>query len=256
MPESKFAATCVLVDKLEKVPLDSIRGDLEILGLEASTVERLTSVMANATIESVGAVLPPGSAAMRELSDLLELCDAYGIRDWVTFDASVVRGLAYYTGVVFEAFDRRGVLRAIAGGGRYDRLLETFGGDPTPAAGFGFGDAVIIELLKERGVLPRFDGCGFDAVVFAMGPELYRAAVGVASTLRARGRTVDLILESEKKAKWVFKHASRTEARYCVIVAGDEYENGEVVVKDLASGEQGVVRVDALGDWANDAFQS
>ena len=139
VPESKFAATCVLVDKLEKVPLDSIRGDLEILGLEASTVERLTSVMANATIESVGAVLPPGSAAMRELSDLLELCDAYGIRDWVTFDASVVRGLAYYTGVVFEAFDRRGVLRAIAGGGRYDRLLETFGGDPTPAAGFGFG---------------------------------------------------------------------------------------------------------------------
>ena len=256
VPESKFAATCVLVDKLEKVPLDSIRGDLEILGLEASTVERLTSVMANATIESVGAVLPPGSAAMRELSDLLELCDAYGIRDWVTFDASVVRGLAYYTGVVFEAFDRRGVLRAIAGGGRYDRLLETFGGDPTPAAGFGFGDAVIIELLKERGVLPRFDGCGFDAVVFAMGPELYRAAVGVASTLRARGRTVDLILESEKKAKWVFKHASRTEARYCVIVAGDEYENGEVVVKDLASGEQGVVRVDALGDWAKDAFQS
>jgi histidyl-tRNA synthetase len=256
VPESKFAATCVLVDKLEKVPLDSIRGDLEILGLEASTVERLTSVMANATIESVGAVLPPGSAAMRELSDLLELCDAYGIRDWVTFDASVVRGLAYYTGVVFEAFDRRGVLRAIAGGGRYDRLLETFGGDPTPAAGFGFGDAVIIELLKERGVLPRFDGCGFDAVVFAMGPELYRAAVGVASTLRARGRTVDLILESEKKAKWVFKHASRTEARYCVIVAGDEYANGEVVVKDLASGEQGVVRVDALGDWAKDAFQS
>ena len=118
VPESKFAATCVLVDKLEKVPLDSIRGDLEILGLEASTVERLTSVMANATIESVGAVLPPGSAAMRELSDLLELCDAYGIRDWVTFDASVVRGLAYYTGVVFEAFDRRGVLRAIAGGGQ------------------------------------------------------------------------------------------------------------------------------------------
>jgi len=80
--------------------------------------------------------------------------------------------------------------------------------------------------------------------------------VGVASTLRAEGRTVDLILESEKKAKWVFKHASRTEARYCVIVAGDEYANGEVVVKDLASGEQGVVRVNALGDWAKDAFQS
>jgi histidyl-tRNA synthetase len=72
------------------------------------------------------------------------------------FDASVVRGLAYYTGVVFEAFDRKGVLRAIAGGGRYDKLLETFGGDPTPAVGFGFGDAVIVELLKERNILPWY----------------------------------------------------------------------------------------------------
>jgi histidyl-tRNA synthetase len=256
VPEGKFAATCVLVDKLEKVPLDAIQADLTELGLERSTIEKLTSVMTNATIESVSAVLPPGSKAMEELSDLLDLCGAYGIKDWIVFDASVVRGLAYYTGVVFEAFDRRGVLRAIAGGGRYDRLLETFGGDPTPAAGFGFGDAVIIELLRERNVLPSFDGSEFDFVVFAMGVDMYKAAVGVASTLRADGRSVDLILEPERKAKWVFKHASRNEAKYCVIVAGDEYENGEVVVKDLSLGEQKTVRVDALGDWAKDAFQS
>jgi histidyl-tRNA synthetase len=255
VPESKFAATCVLVDKLEKVPLDAIQGELTDLGLERSTIEELTSVMTNATIESVRAVLPPGSRAMEELSDLIDLCDAYGIGDWIVFDASVVRGLAYYTGVVFEAFDRRGVLRAIAGGGRYDRLLETFGGEPTPAAGFGFGDAVIVELLRERNVLPSFDGSGFDLVVYAMGSDMYRAAVGVASTLRAGGRSVDLILEPERKAKWVFKHASRNEAKYCVIVAGDEYQNGEVVVKDLRLGEQKTVRMDALGDWAKDAFQ-
>mmetsp|Transcript_19205 Transcript_19205/g.40222 ORF Transcript_19205/g.40222 Transcript_19205/m.40222 type:complete len:174 (+) Transcript_19205:1283-1804(+) len=171
------------------------------------------------------------------------------------FDASVIRGLAYYTGVVFEAFDRQGVLRAIAGGGRYDKLLETFGGDPTPAAGFGFGDAVIVELLKERDVLPSFEGSGYDTVVFAMSEDLYSVAIEVASKLRAEGQTVDLILE-KKKTKWVFKHASRNEARYCVIVAGNEYENGEVSVKDLSVGEQKAVKIDALGDWVQEVSES
>lgn len=255
VPEDKFAATCVLVDKLEKVPIDAIQGDLEELGLERSTIEKLTDVLTNKSIESISAVLPPDSKAVVELSRLLELCKAYGIGDWILFDASVVRGLAYYTGVVFEAFDRKGVLRAIAGGGRYDKLLETFGGDPTPAAGFGFGDAVIVELLKERDVLPSFEGSGFDTVVFAMNKDLYGVAIDVASKLRAEGQTVDLILE-EKKTKWVFKHASRNEARHCVIVAGSEYENGEVSIKDLAAGEQTAVKIDALSAWASGISES
>ena len=280
VPEDKFAATCVLVDKLEKVsmilwnmfdfpdlfsslsnilskkvPLDAIQGELEELGLEKSTIEKLTSVLTNTSIESISAVLPPDSKAVQQLSQLFSLCKAYGIDDWVLFDASVVRGLAYYTGVVFEAFDRKGVLRAIAGGGRYGKLLETFGGDPTPAAGFGFGDAVIVELLKERDVLPSFEGSGFDTVVFAMSEDLYGVAVEVASKLRSEGQSVDLILE-KKKTKWVFKHASRNEAKYCVIVAGNEYENGEVSVKDLAEGEQRSVKIDELSAWAKEVAES
>jgi histidyl-tRNA synthetase len=251
VPQEKFAATCVLVDKLEKVPLDAIQGELEELGLEKSTIEKLTSVLTKKSIESISAVLPPDSQAIQQLSQLFTLCKSYGIEDWILFDASVVRGLAYYTGVVFEAFDRKGVLRAIAGGGRYDKLLETFGGDPTPAVGFGFGDAVIVELLKERNILPSFEGSGFDTVVFAMSDDLYGVAVEVASKLRSEGQTVDLILE-EKKAKWAFKYASRIEAKYVVIVASDEYENGEVTVKDMSLGEQKAVKINALEQWATD----
>merc|ERR1712127_188746 len=255
VPEEKFAATCVLVDKLEKVPIDAIQDDLEELGLDRTVVEKLTNVLTNKSIESIAEVLGEESEAVKQLSKLLSLCQAYGIEDWIIFDASVVRGLAYYTGIVFEAFDRRGELRAIAGGGRYDKLLETFGGEPTPAAGFGFGDAVIVELLKERDVLPSFEGSGYDTVVFAMNEDLYSVAIEVASTLRAQGQTVDLILE-KKKTKWVFKHASRNEARYCVIVAGNEYENGEVSVKDLSVGEQKAVAIDALGDWVKEVSKS
>jgi histidyl-tRNA synthetase len=254
IPPEKFAATCVLVDKLEKVPLDAIQGDLEELGLDRSVVEKLTEVM---TVKSVGAIkemLGEDSQAVEQISKLMKLCEAYGIDDWIIFDASVVRGLSYYTGVVFEAFDRKGVLRAIAGGGRYDKLLETFGGDPTPAAGFGFGDAVIVELLKERNILPLFDSAGIDTVVFAMTEDLYPAALNVASKLREAGQTVDLVLE-KKKTKWVFKHADRIGAKYCAIIGSQEFENGEVSIKDLMGGEQQNVSVEGLADWVSGQTQ-
>jgi len=250
IPSDKFAATCVLVDKLEKVPIDAIQDELAQLGLDRDVVTELTTVLNKKSIESISSVLGPDSDAVKQLSKLMALCKSYGIADWIVFDASVVRGLAYYTGIVFEAFDRRGELRAIAGGGRYDKLLETFGGDSTPAAGFGFGDAVIMELLKDRDVLPSFESAGIDTVVFAMNPDLYEKSIMIAKVLRKAGQSVDVILE-EKKTKWVFKHADRIKSRFVVIVAPDEIANGEVSVKDLSCGEQKTIKIETLGEWAN-----
>ena len=90
---------------------------------------------------------------MRHYIDTL---DAMGLGDFVQLDLRIVRGLAYYTGIVFELFDREGELRAICGGGRYDRLLELVGGDPHPAVGFGMGDVVLGELLADRGLVPPY----------------------------------------------------------------------------------------------------
>jgi histidyl-tRNA synthetase len=250
IPENKFAATCVLVDKLEKVPLDSIQGELTELGLDRQVVETLIAVLTNKSIEGITKALKPGSSAVQHLNELFTLCKAYGIEDWIVFDASVVRGLAYYTGIVFEAFDRKGELRAIAGGGRYDKLLETFGGDPTPAAGFGFGDAVIVELLKERNVLPSFEASGVDMVVYSMSKDLYATTIEVASQLRSAGLKVDIVLEHDKKLKWVFKHADRIQARFVIVVAPDELANGEVSIKDLSTGEQKAIKIETLSQWA------
>jgi histidyl-tRNA synthetase len=113
IPSDKFAATCVL---LEKVPLDAVQGDLEELGLDRSVVEKLTAVLTVNSVDAIKETLGEDSEAVIQISKLMTLCEGYGIEDWIIFDASVVRGLAYYTGVVFEAFDRKGVLRAIAGG--------------------------------------------------------------------------------------------------------------------------------------------
>uniref|UniRef100_A0A7S2S5G9 histidine--tRNA ligase n=1 Tax=Eucampia antarctica TaxID=49252 RepID=A0A7S2S5G9_9STRA len=254
IPADKFAQTCVLIDKLEKVPLDAIQSDLEELGLKREVVEKLVAVLSgDNTLQNMETVLTEDSEAIQQLKELMELCKAYDIQDWIQLDFSVVRGLAYYTGAVFEAFDRTGTLRAIAGGGRYDSLLETFGGDSTPAVGFGFGDAVIVELLKERNLLPSLDEINtVDSVVYAMKPELYSTAIQVAQTLRQAGQSVDVILEPNKKTKWVFKYAAdRIKANYCVIIAPQEYENNQVSIKDLKQKEQTTVNLGSdLLAWA------
>lgn len=221
---ARFAAVCVLVDKLEKVPAETLAPDFAELGVDEAALDSLVNALQDKE--------PPAA-----LDGLFELADAYGYRDWLVFDASVVRGLAYYTGVVFEAFDRSGTLRAICGGGRYDRLLETFGGDPLPAVGFGFGDAVIVELLAMKGKLPELGTSPVDVVAYPFDTSLTSAAAAVAASLRKSGLNVDLVLES-KKPKWAFKHADRRKASFVVMVAPDEWAKNEVVVKDLATSHQ------------------
>ncbi len=243
VPDEHFAAVCVLVDKLEKVPREAIAGDMAALGLDDAMVDAIIDALSLRDLDGLAGVLGADHAAVVELRRLFALAEAYGIADWLVFDASVVRGLAYYTGVVFEAFDRGATLRAVCGGGRYDRLLSTFGGADQPACGFGFGDVVILELLKDKGLLPDLPPT-LDAIVLPLGEDVRDAATQVATTLRSKGQSVELVLEP-KKMKWAFKHATRRGARTLVIVGPDEWAAGTVRVKDLESGEQRDV---AVGD--------
>jgi histidyl-tRNA synthetase len=147
-----------------------------------------------------------------------------------------VRGLAYYTGVVFEAFDTGGTLRAIAGGGRYDRLAETLGGKPVSAVGFGFGDAVIGELLEDEGLWPPLTR-EIEDVVYAFGPDEKAAAIHVASRLRRSGRKVELSL-GQAKLKRVLGDAAKNGAERVYLIGEDERSRGVVKVKDLATKEE------------------
>ena len=236
-----FAQTCVIVDKMDKLPEDVIEAQLSDLGLSYDSISTIRSVLGITELESLSSALASDSEALIELQTLFSLCDSYGISDWVSFDASIVRGLAYYTGPVFEAHDRAGNLRAICGGGRYDKLIGTLGGNDLPATGFGFGDMVVMELLADKGLLPELSN-GVGDVVFGMGSELRGAAMQVAAKLRSSGRTVDLVLE-DKKMKWVFKHAERCGATRLVMVMPDEWAEGKVRIKDLDTGEESTVAI-------------
>ena len=171
--EENFAPVCVVVDKIEKLPRPKIVEELQELGV-GETADRRHSKRDGA--EDRGG--SRGASGRRrgsrlDLRTLFARAEAYGYADWLVFDASVVRGLSYYTGVVFEGFDRAGELRAICGGGRYDKLLGALGGEDRPMVGFGFGDAVIMELVNDKGLLPsRLKTGSVDDLVYPMSESL------------------------------------------------------------------------------------
>ena len=231
-----FAKTCIVVDKMEKLPPDVIEKQLSDLGHSSEVITKIQTVLGIKDMKNLKSSLDKSSSAISELNTLFDLIEAYGMSEWVQFDASVVRGLAYYTGSVFEAHDREGKFRAICGGGRYDNLLSTLGGKDLPATGFGFGDMVIMELLAEKGLIPELIS-GVDDIVLPLNQDLRDIAVRVAASLRLSDRTVDLVLE-EKKIKWAFKHAERVGAKRLVLLAPDEWSRKMIKVKDLETGEE------------------
>ena len=239
-----FAKTCVIVDKMDKLTADSVAAQLSDLGLDSESISTIQSVLGITELSRLDGSLSSKGSAIPELEELFSLIESYGISDWVQFDASIVRGLAYYTGPVFEAHDRSGNLRAICGGGRYDKLIGTLGGKDLPATGFGFGDMVIMELLAEKGLLPDISSRVED-VVFCMDESLRDASMAVASKLREGGRSVDLVLES-KKMKWIFKHAERTGAERLVMIMPEEWASGKVRIKNLETGEESDVEFGSL----------
>ncbi len=235
-----FAPLCIVIDKLDKIGADAVvdqlcdaAGAVQLAPAEARDV---VALLGTRSLDDAAAAAPSDSPAIADLRRLFELLDAYGIAQYVDFDASVVRGLAYYTGVVFEAHDAERKLRAVCGGGRYDRLLETLGGPKLPAVGFGFGDVVVTELLADHGLLPAL-ARDLDDVVCALGEAQRSAAIRVAERLRAQGHAVELVL-GETRPKRVFADADKSGARSVWMLGPDEAARDVVKVRDLATGAE------------------
>jgi histidyl-tRNA synthetase len=217
------------IDRIEKLKPEVFRANLENIGLTADQIEKLDSVLRSKSFGDF--------PALKELWQKLEL---YGIADYVEFDPTIVRGLLYYTGTVFEVWDpSKKFNRAIMGGGRYDNLVTALGGSPLPAVGIAFSDVTIEEMLMQQGKFPELPR-GLDAFVAYYSANERTAAVKIAADLRAAGLRTEMNLLDVDMGKQL-KAASASGARYAVIAAPDELARGEVNFKDLQSREQRTV---------------
>ena len=232
IPREHHAATFLALDKRGKVEDADIATILKDAGLDAAHIDAAFRMLSIATLEEAAAALGERTPALAHLESFFDAMAAYGIRESVRFDISVIRGLGYYTGIVFEGFDAARSLRAIFGGGRYDNLLGDLGGKPCTAVGLGFGDVVIGELLVEKGLLPTA-GAHRDLAVGFMDEAQRPTAVATARALREAGVSADLGLHAEKP-KHFFARAAKGAFKRAIYIGPDDITRGTVRVKTLA----------------------
>jgi len=248
VPQEALSAAFGVVDKLEREePSRSLQRLERECGLTASQAQGVVELFGTGGLEEAARAHgddPSVAQALAELEEYRAILVGLGLGDFVEFDLRIVRGLAYYTGIVFELFDRKGELRAICGGGRYDRLLELVGGEPLPAVGFGMGDVVLAELLAERGLLPPL-GRAVDLFLVSVAPGLRPLVLELARAHRDRGRSVVYALR-EQSVRKQFSAASSEGARWVVILGPAEVEEGVAVVRDMGSGAERRVSLDLL----------
>lgn len=246
--EEALTSAYTIVDKVEREPVERIVQRLvEEVGLERVGAEQVVALFENPGLDAVRATWggdPEVAAALDRVAEFLQVMEDLGFGRTVTFDLAIVRGLAYYTGIVFEIFDRAREFRAICGGGRYDRLMELVGGDPLPAVGFGMGDVVLTELLREHDLLPSLSR-SVDWFVGAVSPRERSVARKVASALRAAGQGVVTPLQ-EQSPRRQLKAAVTEGATRVALIGPDEVASGVVQVKWMAEGSSEPVSLDDL----------
>src|ERR1017187_720341 len=219
--EDKQSAAFQAIDKLEREPVEKTREKLTSAGLSGQAAEEVLAIAEGKS----AADAPELQEALAKLGDLAGYCKV---------DFKIVRGLAYYTGIVWEIHDRKGELRAIAGGGRYDNLIKQVSGVDLPALGFGMGDVVLGELLKDRGLLPKA-GWGLDCYVVITDESLRPEALKLIHELREDGIAVDYSLTETKVSKQ-FQLADALEARFALTIGPDEWKLGKMKLKKLTTG--------------------
>ena len=239
LTEAQLPTAFEVIDKNERVPQEALAEILAKVGIarrEASIVFEVANLRSIETVTAALAKVEGGEEAGEPLRQAVGALEAMGLGEFIAVDLTIVRGLAYYTGIVFELFDTGKSLRAICGGGRYDGLLKALGGVDLPALGFGMGDVVLGELLKERGPADQAS-TKLDAFLIAVSGEDVAPLLKLAHQLRDRGVAVEYGLRPAAIRKQLELAAARGAPR-AVIVGPDERAAGEVVVRDLKAGKE------------------
>jgi histidyl-tRNA synthetase len=251
IPETQLDTFYPLLDKYSKIPSDTFEKMLVEQVSDKRMAKQIMDFMGTTTLSGVSEIIGTNAEvenAVQELARLKELLEQMGVWQYCDFYPSIVRGLAYYTGVVFEVHEFAQELRAICGGGRYDNLLHDFGGPLIPATGMGMGDCVLGILLDERGLF-KPEQKQLDYFV-AFVDEAYRQnAIKLTMKLRSAGLAANFSYKAAKLSRQL-KQASEQNARKCIII-GEEFKNNQLVIKDMATGKQELVDYDEFWSRLN-----
>jgi histidyl-tRNA synthetase len=228
-----------VLDKLGRSEFAGRKQALLDSGVPEVLIAELDSLRRVQSLPDLIRRFPAARGSAEHLRRTLEALQSMGLGNFVTVDLSIVRGLAYYTGTVFELFDSSRSMRAICGGGRYDNLLQALGGVDLPALGFGMGDVVLAELLRDKDLGPGAPS-SIDVFLAFISQEDVPHVLALAHELRDAGLRVEHALSPQAVGKQL-KLADARNARLAVVAGPDERARGEIVIKDLHNGSQETV---------------
>ena len=249
IPAERLDALYAVLDKKPKLPPETFEALLAEQVPDVDQAGKIRDLMALDSVEQVAGVAAPNAAvaqAADELKAVFSILEAMGMGEYCTFDPSIVRGLAYYTGVVFEVHDLAGELRAICGGGRYDNLLRDFGGPAIAATGMGMGDCVLEILLEQRGLLEKqVPQRELEYFVALADRAMARAVYEVVARVRLQGHSANFSYRQSGLSKQL-KEAAGQNAKTCIIIGQEYRDKRQVALKNMVTGEQELVDVEAF----------
>lgn len=248
LDKSSFAALYGLLDKKNKISDETFKFELSNIIPDELVKNKILNVFDADSIEQIQKAIGD-TPALTDLINLFKLLDYYGFAEYTVFDIGIVRGLAYYTGIVFEVFDIKKSMRAIAGGGRYDKLVQLYDGPPTPAVGFAAGDVVLGDLLKEKGLHPPQPPRSNVYLIALEGCE-HRELIEIAQKIRSGGISCEFPLKISNVGKQL-KSANAARAVYTVFIGGEESAKGKFLCKNMSNGQEELIDKDSLIDFLN-----
>lgn len=245
-----------LVDKKDKMEREEFIGALKEFGLDDNGVENVLALIElkgkpDEILPKAYELFKSGEAReeLKRIEELFELLKSYGLYKYALIDFGIARGFDYYTSIVFEAIAENDLgIGSIGGGGRYDNLIEVFGGKPTPATGFAIGIERLIPILESKGLLPEFK-IGSDVFVAYIGKELEirKKAVEITQALRREGLKAEYDVQGRKLRKSL-EYANSLGIPYVVILGKRDLEQGKATLRDMESGEQFVVPLEGIAE--------
>ncbi|MGK5093117.1 histidine--tRNA ligase [Deltaproteobacteria bacterium TL4] len=243
VPAQLHVPVMIVMDKRDKIPIETFNELLQKAQMTPAQIEQLHPFIQMTSLEDLGAVLTenPGIENIKNIQKILQ---ESGFGDYVQFDISIVRGLSYYTSTVFEVNTPQKSFRALCGGGRYDSLLSTYGGEAIPCFGFGFGDVVILEVLQELDRLPKLSK-KLDYMLVPYSEAEMGFALKVGNQLRTQGLMVECNF-SQKKVKKILQQAHELGVAKVVLLFPDELKTGHVAVRDMHSHQQTIIPLSEL----------